>query len=337
MSIPANPIAFPYPAPETHGYNNPNPGDNAEEFAKLIRPRGCKNEVFVATVAREALKLIDRTNGKAYSADELIAMSEAETTSSILDQLKGAAADPTKIGAEFLPAIDDPSDTRDSIMALLEGSTTGIIDATLLPAPAGGAPAAVTPGIVYVQSSNGSDSSAVAGHPELPYATFEAAYAANGESVLYRLGSGNYTLSDHNAGMHTLKIIGQGIGVTTFTFDGEGQPDTIDWFDGTAGASLNIIGRDFTLSVSSSGGMIDGGGERSGGCLNLEGWIGLGGYSSWGGNGGVNGMGSLYAVGIKFLANYYSCGNINCGLCYVINSITCEGTVYSFGANTWLT
>lgn len=71
MSIPSNPIEFPYPAPETLGVYNQNPGDNADEFAKLIRPRGAKSEVPVATVAREALRLIDRTTGKAYSADEL--------------------------------------------------------------------------------------------------------------------------------------------------------------------------------------------------------------------------------------------------------------------------
>lgn len=69
----ANSQQLPDPDSTTAGRNNLDPaGKNSfAAFAAKFRPKNILFEMVAATVARYALRLIDRKTGKAYSADEL--------------------------------------------------------------------------------------------------------------------------------------------------------------------------------------------------------------------------------------------------------------------------
>jgi hypothetical protein len=65
---------LPFPHPNNAGRNlqESRPAESFEKRAKLWRPKDVPNENLTATASRFALQLIDRTTGRAYSADELV-------------------------------------------------------------------------------------------------------------------------------------------------------------------------------------------------------------------------------------------------------------------------
>jgi hypothetical protein len=92
---------FPLPSPAVAGNNNVVPaGFDHETIAKAYRPKGApSNEVDCATSARFAHRMINAA-GESKSVEEL---GSTETTASIIAKLGGAAADPERIGTEYLP------------------------------------------------------------------------------------------------------------------------------------------------------------------------------------------------------------------------------------------
>ena len=75
MGQPSNFHDIPNPHSAIANRNRMEPSvDNASKIAKLWRPvRAGLQEIALSTIARSALRLIDRTNGMSYSADELMA------------------------------------------------------------------------------------------------------------------------------------------------------------------------------------------------------------------------------------------------------------------------
>lgn len=70
MSAPQNPQDFPQPSAEFAGTaQRANPV--AQKLARSWQPKGTNLENLLATLSRYALRVIDRTSGNAYSADEL--------------------------------------------------------------------------------------------------------------------------------------------------------------------------------------------------------------------------------------------------------------------------
>jgi hypothetical protein len=74
------------PAPHFTAKRQPKPVDNEEDVFKQYAPEGRVTEPILATAARVAHRLIDRTTGKTYSAEQLAALA---TTESVLALLEG--------------------------------------------------------------------------------------------------------------------------------------------------------------------------------------------------------------------------------------------------------
>lgn len=88
---------IPDPKPAVAGRNNRVVMKRLRQIVANWRPRGAR-ETGVATISRFAHRVMG-SDGQAYTADEL----GSGTAATILDKLKGAEADPDRIGAEYLP------------------------------------------------------------------------------------------------------------------------------------------------------------------------------------------------------------------------------------------
>lgn len=99
MSEPSSFHELPIPHPDVSGRNHRDIGEQKpSKMAERYRPNGAPQEPEVSTVARFAGRLIDRSTGKAHSADEMLASEEfaaalpaaiASDPDAIVDALNG--------------------------------------------------------------------------------------------------------------------------------------------------------------------------------------------------------------------------------------------------------